>query len=364
VSALFRTQRLPHRNKGFSLVEIMVGMVIGLLGIIVMLQMLSLSESQKRTTSGSDDAQNAGAITLYGLQRDIQQSGYGVSAQRLIGCSVLLRAGVTLNSLAPVVINPAFIPTAASDANSDTLLVVYGNSNSPGEGDGITSQTGQNIYTVQTQTSYNVGDNVIAQYAARQTTCALSLDSIQIVPASSVNVTVATGVATIMTTNTSAGITPVLYNLGITPSVLVYAVRNGNLAVCNFINDNCSSPANAEITTANESVWVPIAGNIVSLKAQYGRDTNTLPMNGIVDTYDQTTPTTACGWIRTGAVRLALVARGGGGANNTPVPTWAGSAADPINLGAFPTWQNYRYKVFETVVPIRNVTIQGVVPGC
>ena len=51
---------------GFSLVEVMVAMVIGLLGIIVMMQMFSVFEGQKRTTTGGDDANSSGAVSLYG----------------------------------------------------------------------------------------------------------------------------------------------------------------------------------------------------------------------------------------------------------------------------------------------------------
>ena len=72
--------RSPHRPAaGFSLVEIMVGMVIGMLGLIIMMQVFSLSESQKRTTTGGGDAHSNGAIALFGLQRDLRQAGFGVS---------------------------------------------------------------------------------------------------------------------------------------------------------------------------------------------------------------------------------------------------------------------------------------------
>ncbi|MCX7179106.1 MAG: prepilin-type N-terminal cleavage/methylation domain-containing protein, partial [Proteobacteria bacterium] len=64
------TRSLSPAAQGFSLVEIMVGMVIGMLGIIVMMQIFALAEGQKRSTTGGGDAQNTGAIALYGLQRD------------------------------------------------------------------------------------------------------------------------------------------------------------------------------------------------------------------------------------------------------------------------------------------------------
>ena len=88
------TLRIPNRHAGFSMVEMMIGLVIGMIAVIVMMQVFSVSEGYKRTTTGGDDAQNNGAIALYALQRDIRQSGLGASAFQLIGCNVTLRAGV------------------------------------------------------------------------------------------------------------------------------------------------------------------------------------------------------------------------------------------------------------------------------
>lgn len=78
-------------SAGFSLVEIMVGMVIGLIGMIVILQVFGLFEGQKRTTTGGDDAQNAAAIALFGLQHDIEQAGYGISDVSLFSCNLQLQ---------------------------------------------------------------------------------------------------------------------------------------------------------------------------------------------------------------------------------------------------------------------------------
>lgn len=352
-----------HRNKGFSLIEIMVGMTIGLLGTIIIMQMFSISEARKRTTTSGDNAQNTAAIALYGLQRDVQLAGYGTSAYKMIGCNVLLRAGVTLNSMAPVTINHASIP--AGDSNTDTMLIVYGNGNGASEGDGITAQPATATYAVQSPTSFTAGDQVIAETQSRPSPCNLTLD--QVASVSGSNVTVATGVAG-MTNGT-------LFNLGQAPKVQAYAIRNGNLTVCDYTVTDCSD-ATKTSPTVDATVWVPIASNIVSLKVQYGHDTSSNPMDGVMDIYDQTTPTTACGWVKTSAIRLALVARSAhlasGAAATTAAPSWAGtsannptgSAAAPIVLSANSNWQQYRYKTFQTVVPIKNVAWQGVVTGC
>ncbi len=354
-----------HSVSGFSLVEIMVGLVIGMLGIIVIMQVFSTLEAQKRTTTGGGDAQNGGAIALYSLQRDIQQAGVGISTTALIGCDVQLWAGVTLPAMAPVTINHASIP--AGDANTDTLLVVYGNSNSPPEGNSITSQAGSN-YAVQAYASFVVNDLVIAEPVTRPAPCSLIMTPVTAV--ANPNITVQTSVAG-MTGGS-------LYTMGAAPVVRVYAIRNGNLTACDYMVNDCSLAANV----GSVAIWTPIANNIVSLRAQYGRDTNAAPMTGIVDSFDQTTPTTACGWVRVSTVRLALTARNDQ-PNKTVVtanePTWSGTMANnpngyttsalAINLTttAVPTgftWQSYRYKVFETTVPIQNVQLLGVQTGC
>ena len=69
-----------RRERGMSLVEILVGVLIGLIGIVVIFQVLSVSENRKRTTVQGSDAQSAGAIALYTLQRDVQLGGYGFGA--------------------------------------------------------------------------------------------------------------------------------------------------------------------------------------------------------------------------------------------------------------------------------------------
>jgi type IV pilus assembly protein PilW len=368
------------RSRGFTLVEIMVAMVIGMFGVVVMVQVFALSEERKRTSTSGGDAMTEGVMALYAMQRDIQQAGYGVADVKILGCNLQLRTGVILTAMAPLTVFPSGManPTIpAGDANTDTLLVVYGNPNGTPQGDGITTQPGQTQYAVQTPTSFdpaviNANVRVVAAPATRSCATAagatpvLLLDRVATV--ASPNVNVDTGV-TGMANGT-------LFNLGKAPKIVAYAVRNGTLTTCDYTANDCGAAAN----TTNPAIWVPIANGIVSLRAQYGRDTTT-PMDGVVDIYDQTTPTTACGWARASAVRLVLVARSAQfekTAVTTTAPTWEGSSADnptgsastPIDVSKNPDgtnnadWQNYRYKVFQTVVPLRNVAWMGAVSGC
>jgi type IV pilus assembly protein PilW len=384
-----RAPAYPGRivSAGFSLVEVLVAMVIGLIGLIVMMQMFSVFEAQKRTTSSGDDALSGGAVSLYGIQRDMQQSGWGISSLELIGCSVsgLLAGGANL-PMVPVTINSAAI--TGQDANTDTLLIVSGNGNGNVEGDLIDSLPGGNAFAVHTPKAFYVNDRVVAAPKARTDPCNLASTNVTAVASPNVSVgAVAAGIGT----------GDLLFSLGATPAVRAYAVRNQNLTVCDYRVNNCGSAGN----NGNSAIWVPIANNVVSLRAQYGRDSALVQMDAIADVWDQTVPTTAtpisstgakntpaCALARILAVRIALVARSSqpekqlaGGAHVTAaVPPWAGSdpvavAADATEAAAvafsfpspdptWPTWQDFRYKIFQTVVPLRNITTMGVREQC
>lgn len=360
---------------GFSLIEILIALVIGLVSTLAIMQLFSLSAGQKAAISGSGDAQTNGALALYSLERDIRQAGYGASALNLLGCRLQVTtssgATLTLSALAPVTINHPDIP--AGDTNTDTLLVMYGSDNGTAEGDGILAPSTSPSYTVKAPTAFAVNDRVIALPVTRPSPCSLVLGRVY---GKSNNFPNVTGWASGMINGT-------LFNLGQAPRILAYAIRGGNLTVCDFLTNNCGD-TNA---SGDSTFWVPIVNGIVGLRAQYGRDTSTT-MDGVVDRYDQSvaSPTTTpavssvqCGWARVSAVRIALAARAGQRATTAvtaTAPTWAGSTASagnsttpasvatPFNLSALTDWQHYRYKVFETVVPIRNIILLGVQTGC
>ncbi len=351
------------RNRGFSLIEILVGLAIGIIGMIVMVQMFAVTEAGKRTSGGNDDAQTTGAIAMYSLERDIRQSGYGVTNIRLIGCNITLPTGVVLNGFAPVTINHASVP--AGDANTDTLVTISGSNNGAQEGDVIVTQplaTYPKTYTVQTITSHAVGDQIIAEVntTGPATPCNLRMEPITAITAGTSNMNVATGLA--------AANNGIIFNMGASPRIYAYAIRNTKLTQCDFMVSDCTSAAKI----SDPLVWQPIASNIVTLRAQYGRDSTPAAMDAVVDVFDQTTPaynatTTACYFSRIFSLRLALVARNQNpektdGGVTTVAPTWLGSTANPISLEDEDEWKQYRYKVFQTVVPLRNVIATGVVP--
>jgi type IV pilus assembly protein PilW len=388
-----RSLRFRRQVSGFSLVEIMVGIVLGLLTVIIIMRLFAGTEASKRTTTGGNDAQINGTVSLYNLERDVRSAGYGFTSYSVLGCAlsyttVADTAPVT-QVMAPVIINPAVSQIPAGDANTDTILVFSSNSNGSSEGDSlVAASTGSGsggAYQVATPTAFNVGDYVVAQTAQRPPACALALDQVTAIASPTLAAKIG---------SPSFPVGSLLFDLGGAPTVHAYAVRNGNLTVCDYMAYNCGRASYAN--PLNSSVWVPIASNIVSLRAEYGRDTSNLAtsaMSGVLDTYDQITPgsaidtsglSTFCSWSRVLALRLAVVARSAQYDKAMPTsaaPIWAGStattstprnaAALPINLSGNTSWQYYRYKALQATVPMRDLiwsgsqaTYQGGAGGC
>lgn len=362
------------RQSGFSLIEILVGMAIGMLGIIVMMQVFAVSEARKRTTNAGSDAQGNAALALDGMRREILRGGYGFAGARLLSCNLQLPNGAPV-PLAPVIINPAAAVIPAGDPNTDTLLVAYGSSDDQPEGYQLNLPPPPPPYTLLGTGPMRANDWVIPAPPPPSPTAACALPTLALQRV--------TGVAgsIVATTGANVATATALFNLGAAPRFLAYAVRNGNLTVCDFMTADCGAAIPLVGTTPNPdpAVWRPVANNVVSLRAQYGRDTS-VPMNGTADVFDQTSPTTNCGWARASAVRLVLVARSAQYEKEdvTPAaPQWQGTgSATPVlidvsriadgtpNGTANALWRQYRYRVFETLVPLRNVAWMGVPQGC
>jgi type IV pilus assembly protein PilW len=341
------SRRRPGRSqRGFSLIEILVGLLIAMIAVVIMMEVLITSEQRSRTTNSGNDAISAGAVTLHMLMTDLKQAGYGFNNSSTLGCNVILPTGATV-PLAPVVINPATTVVPAGDANTDTLLVALGNSNGQPEGNTVSGIAGS-VYTVHDPASFAQGDYVVPVPCATVTLA---------------KVTAAPAATTITVDNVQAG-TTALYNLGQAPRFVAYAVHNGSLTSCDFMVNDCR--------TYSAAKWTAVSGNIVSLRAQYGRDTNAGSMNGQVDTWDQSTPTSGCGWIRTPAVRIGLLARSTQYETaidpttkqrtceqvTTATPAWTGSTGTtnaPFVVNGSSDWQCYRYKTFESTAPARNM---------
>lgn len=106
--------RSGNRQAGFSLVDVMVGMVLGLIGTIIIFQVFEASERVKRTTTSGGDAQQNGVAALFALERGVRQAGYGINSS---------------DALASPVPVPLAIPVSGVAATPDSIAITYRPSN-------------------------------------------------------------------------------------------------------------------------------------------------------------------------------------------------------------------------------------------
>jgi type IV pilus assembly protein PilW len=121
---------------------------------------------------------------------------------------------------------------------------------------------------------------------------------------------------------------------------ITYAVNNGNLERA------------GEVT----------APGIVNLQAQYG--VSGTATSNLVTSWVDASGTWASPSVadrkRIKAIRIAVVARSAkmepANVTTAALTSWVGSSTAPtIDLSADANWQKYRYRVFETIIPLRNV---------
>jgi type IV pilus assembly protein PilW len=355
----YATVPCNQRSRGFSLVEVMVAMLIGLIGTIVIFQTFAVSESQRRTTTGGGDAQQNGLLALAGIERDARLSGFGINYANLYGCTTRLHdAGPPIRDVT-FTFAPAIITDGAASA-PDSLSFVYGSSNKLVAPAKLLVNVAVNTSTlrVDNQFGFLVDDLIIAgqvglNCSLYQTT-AVNSDTLTFGTGNYVNSSGGTSTArynngtgsavaySAWDDTTNAGTR--VFNVGAAPIVGTYTVANGQLMFQNLLTDSTATA---------------VIDGIVQLQAEYGKDTNA---DGTVDVWNATAPLTSVDWSNVLALRVAVVARSALPEKPNPTtqlcdttaaaPTWLGGA---INLAADANWQCYRYRVFQTVIPLRNL---------
>jgi type IV pilus assembly protein PilW len=331
------------RDKGFSLVEIMVGLAIGMIATLVIMQVFSTFQSQQRRTSGNADAQTSGGLAMYMIQREVQLGGFGLPVFDTTNPALLCNT-VTDPAGSALDISPVSIIDGGAGA-SDQIIVRYGDAQTGG----VSARS--ITFSGTTQVAFT---NYFSPYlyVTGPGNCPTTLTDC---PSPHYVMVTAGGSCTISPISTSDTISVAssssLAYLGAWNTV-TFAVNSGQL----------------------ERNGIAVGPDIVSLQAQYGISA-TENSNIITQWVDATGATWGTPALadrnRIKAVRIAVVARNGqrDGGNVTspcssltgPAPTglcaWEGTAASPapeITL-ADANWQNYRYRVFETIIPLRNV---------
>lgn len=78
------------RIHGFGLVELMVAVVIGLIGSIVIFQVFAAFEGQKRSTTAGGDTQTNIAVATNAIETAARHAGYGINFKTHLGCDAVI----------------------------------------------------------------------------------------------------------------------------------------------------------------------------------------------------------------------------------------------------------------------------------
>ncbi|MCC7039175.1 MAG: PilW family protein [Burkholderiales bacterium] len=438
---------LAARQRGVGIMETMIGILIGLIVVVVVYNMLAVAENYKRTAIGTADAQITGLMSQFMVSQDIASGGNGIASgyNDLITCNLDEAGGAPTKetSLKPI---PLLI-TAGTGDNPDSFIARHGGSphviwpvpfrpvdavtDTVVAGADIQVQSPNGFLTpakasLPTSTNpywavavANDGSNkcgLIGIGAAAPATTPLMDDSGEV---KLTQVAPKTTIAYKGVPQNAAGTGAMLLILGPqngpgAATRVRYDLNNGQLRSTNcMFADGCSNAG---------AVPVPIAQNIVWMKAQYGIDTNAVLPNGTLpgrfECWARPTNDGDCaiagsgGWApdeilkagqggvpanllnRIVAVRIAFVVRADEPdfrdpalyrTTATTIDGVTGTRADqyifncPANTDAdcpnrlqIPAGatgsgkvmeDGWRYRVYEMVVPLRNALFAGTTPS-
>ena len=389
--------------RGMSLVELLIAMVIGMFVSLAIFGVLAASEGRKRTTTSVSDINQAGSYAMYAMDKLIRNAGagfsYGVTTNPY-GCPIFAQNGggqilprssglpapfATVNTgaanrfgLYPLLVIPNGTTSSMSGQPSDALVVMSGNSGTSTVPVPFIGTTGPTSASVSLQYSQGISANDILLLTDQQTPGSSDpLLSCMITQVSAVNGTLVSLAGTYysptigsasLTAMTAKGTAIDLGNIvgGNAPSFNVIGVGDSNILYSYDLLQTTNTPLTA------------LAEGVFEMYALYGVDTSN-PADNIIDTWVSPRTTTgefawssltagtdaaALSLAKIQAVRIGLIMRTSLPEKTVVAPasltvfsgfTDASSASLAITRTLSGTEQNYRYRVVESTIPLRNL---------
>lgn len=361
------------------MIELMVGVVIGLIGIVIISQMYAVSEDRKRSATGASDTQVAGNLALFSIERAARMAGYGLSSQSLLNCTTLAYNSARPTPAFTFVIRPAWIENGAAGASDQITFMASGGSGvATLDGNALNGASASGAaFPLQSVAGFVVGSLVIAAEAAKNCTLA----EVGAIPA---------GTNTLQQGGTFSQ--PGGSGVDYTGSAFLFGAGFKAFDAANphrtpfsiqrfrIVNEALRAETLIPYAAANDSdndgfSDFVIANGVVQMQALYGLDDGTAAAgpndflvtnavyaadDGIVDRFTTDTPASAAAWRQMKALRVAFLIRIGKWEREqvtTTAPTWndGASAFTMTNAADGTDWRNYRYRVYEVDIPMRNM---------
>lgn len=373
-----------HSQRGLSIVELLVGMAIGLLAALAIVQGFSASEIGRRATTGQADAQQVGTMTGWRLMRELRLAGNGfANGMNVWGCRLLAwqgasallpRTGAWPAPFAGVPANLRLLPVAVLDGggtNPDTVMVMSAGNSTGGAPMAVTITSATQIETLPS-VGFRTGDMLlVSNPSANGGDCQIGqVDSSYSPPSAgqTAPTAVPTSSALAAPYNNANGFTVLpqpadytLMNIGATPTFALFGVSDQEQLVQLDMLERVtlSTPA-------------PIGENVVNLQVLYGVDDGSgggVADDNVVDDWVAPTGTWSFANLQANgeaaraikALRLAIVVRSTerqgiqGPASLTLFPDLPAAVQTTINHSV--EQRSFQYQVYDTVVPLPNQRI-------
>ena len=329
---------------GFSLVELLVATAITLISLLIIVQVFSVYDGWKRTTTGTAQSQENGLLGAFSIERDLRHAGFGMIG---LACPTITAYHANAPFARPLSVLPVTITQDDPVAGTDSINVLYSSSpfgNIVARVQADLAHSGV-LLIVDNGIGFNQGDMVlVSQPPADCFILQLSQD--------------ATGAGT--SWNLPHGLMPWNPQANVQFPVGAYTGGVGGAQVLNlgqlvdrryFVQNNVLRMAERSMVTGNDDPPFDLIPGVIGLRARYGRDTNA---DGVLDTFDNdTVALRAAGANTLVAVQISLIVRSGNWERTEVSPAaieyWPGEA---LAIGADD--RHYRYRVFQTVVPLKN----------
>jgi type IV pilus assembly protein PilW len=381
-----------------TLIELLVAMVIGVGVVLTVSTLLVTGENHKRTTTSTNDADQAGSYAFYALDKALRGAGSALvesaypSDRGVLGCKLNVTAnGTTIlprTAAFPAPFATAFLGGAPSNlrvapvligqlqsdgTGSDVLVVMSGSGAAGGVSRAINGAGSAATLILESTTGFSTGDLALVSQSG-VTDCLLE----EVVSIAAPNLTV-NGTTTYYTTGTTTTLAT------LAGSTTTYVTPLGNAGVNNvqftlygvgtndtlYSYDLLQNQDFAQASGGNTSE--AITDGVVQMNAIYGIQSTASPgvfanWAGPGDTgYDINTVMTTPGTMESIiAVRVSLLVRGEYYDKNIVSPAtlslFSGyvnaahtSLTQTITLSA--DAQHYRYRIFEFTVPLRNMLL-------
>lgn len=369
------------RQRGLSLIELLVAMVIALVVTLAVTSLVIVGDTHRRSTASFNDMEQTGAYAASILDRALRSAGAGFTQswdKGVFGCRLNAAAMLPRSNAFPAPFKNSFLAGAAatlrmaplliaknqSDAGSDVLVIMGANGMAGGVPRAVTDAGSATTLALDNTVGFAAGDLVLVSQSGT-TDCLLEQ--------------VASTTAKVLTLGgtyyTASGTDTPLATLAASTSTYVTPLGNadnGNVSLQLLgVGDN-RTLYGYDLLQDSSAVSQAVADGVVELHALYGLDTD---MDGIADAwadpgatgYDiatlMTTPTTLRQVV---AVRVALVLRD---------PTYEKALVSAATLILFADLSNaagttlaqtvtlgeedrhHRYRTVESTIPLRNTLL-------